>query len=111
MLLKSLNCNWGTLDYLCDLTASKIAERNYTLALLETQMKNAAEWVSSEHVEMPLVKEEEVKFGSLRTLPSEKEIGSALVPINSQTSLEEQPMDMMPAFPFYWHFPIFFGTH
>lgn len=107
MLLKSLNCNWDTLDHLCDLTAAKVAERNYTLALLETQMKNVVDRVGSEDVEVPLVKEEEVKFGSLRTLPSEKEIGSGLVPINSQTSLEEQPM---PAFPFYCHFPLFFGT-
>lgn len=110
MLLKSLNCNWDTLDYLCDLTAAKVAERNYILSLLETQMKNAADRVANEDVEVPLVKQEEVKFGSLRTLPSEREIGSALVPMNSQTSLEEQPMDLIPAFPFYCHFPIFFGS-
>jgi hypothetical protein len=77
---------------------------------METQLKNVADRVATEDVEVPLVKEEEVRFGSLRTLPSEREIGSGLIPIASQTSLEEPMEQLMPAFPFYCHFPIFFGS-
>jgi hypothetical protein len=71
MLLKSLNCNSTTLDQLCEITAAKLAERSYSLALLEGQLKNVADRVGADEVGMV---KEEAKFSSLRTLPSEREI-------------------------------------
>lgn len=110
MLLKSLNCNSATLHYLCEITAAQLAERSYSLALLEAQLKNAADRVAA--AELTMVKEEPA-FSSLRTLPSERELPEAeavLPPIASQTSLDEVGGELMPAFPFYCHYPVFFGS-
>lgn len=39
MMQKSLNCNSNTLNYLCEITANKIAEKNYGLSLMESQVR------------------------------------------------------------------------
>lgn len=38
LLKKSLNCNSQTLNYLCQITANILAEKNYALSLLESQV-------------------------------------------------------------------------
>jgi hypothetical protein len=109
MLQKSLNCNSATLDYLCEITAAKLAERNYSLSLLETQVKNAADRMTGEEL---LMVKEEPKFSSIKTLPSEREINEvgayASLPA-SHTSLDDLGAEYMPTFPFYCQFPYFFG--
>lgn len=107
MLQKSLNCNSQTLDYLCEITAAKIAERNYSLALLETQIKNTVHHLSQEMLlEPPLAAEvkEEPKFTSLRTLPSEREIKEEAEEVIAGVEMGE-----VLSFPFYCQFPFFFG--
>lgn len=38
-LQKSLNCNFTTLNYLCEITANHLAYRHYSIALLEAQVR------------------------------------------------------------------------